>query len=326
MEFPPDYIMCGVCKNVLREPHLTECCGRNVCHPCIEDIIKTGGPCPLFECRRPHVKVSFNRKCRNDIDERMVYCSSKNNGCQWMDKLEKLNKHLTECGFVKEKCQYCGTTVQQYSVKYHEANCKQFPIKCQCGVIYERQHQSRHLNACTLAMVKCPFKIVGCSSEILNKNLTQHLSNYLPDHHALVAKQGHDIQVKFEENKEFVLREYEEKMTQLDAEIDGLSAAIFAARERIAVLQKALCKWEEEMKDLQRAQETTKYNFSAQIGVGDAEIQTLKEDMDRLHFDSKVKLYGQALPRPHPIVSRPPEMPPTTDPLIPPLTFTIVNF
>ena len=320
VELPPDYIKCGVCGNVLRDPQLTECCGRNVCKSCIVE----GDACPLAECRRPYVKVSFNRKCRNDIDERRVYCSSKNNGCHWVDKLEKLERHLMECGFVEEACRCCESCVQRQSVKRHEAICKRYPVECKCGVTYERQHQSRHLKACMYTSVKCPFNIVGCTSEVLNKDLQQHLNGCLPDHYAMVAKLSQDMQTKVEATKQLAQQEYDDKMSQLDAEIDGLSAAIFAARERIAVLQKALHKGEEEMGDLQRAQDTTKYNFAAQIGVGDAEIQTLKEGMDRLHFDSKVKLYGQPLPRPHLILSRP--MPPTTDLLVPPLTFTIVDF
>ena len=74
------------------------------------------------------------------------------------------------------------------------------------------------------------------------------------------------------------------------------------------------------MGNLQRAQDTTKYHFAAQIG----EIQTLKEGVDRLYFDTKVKLYGHPLPRPHPIVSRSTQ--PTTDLLIPPFAFTIFSF
>ena len=320
VELPPDYIKCGVCGNVLRDPHLTECCGRNVCKSCIEG----GGPCPVAECRRPYVKASFNRKCRNDIDDRRVYCSSKNNGCRWVDRLENLEKHLEECGFVEEVCRYCRANVQRRSVKRHEVICKQYPIACKCGKTYERQHQSRHLKACMYTPVKCPFNIAGCASEILNKDLQRHLSECLPDHYSLVAKLSQDMEAKVEATKRLAQQEYDDKISHLDAEIDGLSASIFAARERIAVLQKALRDGEEEMGNLQRAQDTTKYNFAAQVGVGDAEVQTLKEGMDRLHFDSKVKLYGQPLPRPHPIVSR--STLPTTDLLIPPLAFTIVDF
>ena len=320
VQLPPDYIKCGVCWNVLRDPQLTECCGRNVCKSCIVE----GGPCPLAECGTPHVKASFNRKCRNDIDDRMVYCSSKNNGCQWVDKMEKLERHLEEGGFVEEACRYCRASVQRQSIKRHEAICKQYPIKCKCGKTYERQHQSLHLKSCIYTSVKCPFNIVGCTREVLNKDLRQHLNDCLPDHYTLVAKLSQDMQAKVEATKCLIQQEYEDKISQLDSEIDGLSVAIFAAREKVATLKGALRKGEEEMGNLQRAQDTTKYHFAAQIGVGEGEIRTLKESMDRLHFDSKVNLYGQPLPRPHPIVSRSTQ--PTTDLLVPPLAFTIFDF
>jgi TNF receptor-associated factor 4 len=132
------------------------------------------------------------------------------------------------------------------------------------------------------------------------------------------------MQAKVKATKCIAQQEYDDKVAQLDSEIDGLSAAIFVARERIAALQEALRKGEEEMGNLQRAQDTTKYHFNAQIGVGEGEIQVLKEGMDRLHFDSKVKLYGQPLHRPHPIVSR--STLPTANLLVPPLAFTIFDF
>ena len=317
VQFPPDYIKCGVCWNVLRDPQLTECCGRNVCKSCIIE----GGPCPLGECGTPHVKASFNRKCRNDIDDRMVYCSSKNNGCQWVDKVEKLEAHLEECQFVEEACRYCRASMQRQSLKCHEEICMCYPIECKCGTTYERQHQSLHLKSCIYMSVKCPFNIVGCTREVLNKDLQQHHSDCLQDHYALVVKLSQDIQTKVETMKYFIEQKYEDtKISQLDSEIKGLRVAICAAREKIATLKEAFCKGEEEMGNLQRAQDTTKYHFAAQIG----EIQSLKEVVDRLYFDTKVKLYGQPLPRPHPIVSRSTQ--PTTDLLVPPLVFRIFDF
>ena len=326
VDLAPEYIRCGVCRNVLRDPQLTECCGRNVCHPCIEQAIKTDGPCPLAECRRPHVRVSFNRKCRNDIDERRVYCSSKNNGCQWTDKLENLERHLAECAFVEGECQYCRTHVQRQHEKEHKEICKQYPIECnQCGMTSERQYQPEHIKLCAFETVNCPFSIVGCTSEILNKDLPQHLSNCLPDHYTLVAKLVHDTETETKGIERVVLQEYEEKTTQLKAEIDGLNAAICKAHKQISLLQQALYKGEEKMRELQKAQGITCYNIAAQIGVGRAEIEALKEGLKRLHFDSKVKLYGPPLPRPRMLASRPSEEPPT-DHLLPPFTFKITNF
>ena len=326
VDLAPEYIRCGVCRNVLRDPQLTECCGRNVCHPCIEEMIKTGDPCPLADCRRPLVKVSFNRKCRDDIDERRVYCSSKSNGCQWIGKLEKLERHLAGCAFVEEECHYCGAHVQRQHEKEHKEVCKQYPIRCsQCGMTYERHYQSEHIKLCVFETVKCPFSIVGCTSEILNKDMQQHLSNFLPDHYTLVAKLVCDTEAETKAIETLVLQKYEEKTTQLKAEIDGLNAAICKAHKQISLLQQALYKGEKEMRELQKAQETTSHKFAAQIGVGTAEIEAIKESIERLQFNSKIKLYGPPLPCPRKLTSRPSEVPPT-DPLLPPFTFKIANF
>ena len=176
------------------------------------------------------------------------------------------------------------------------------------------------MKVCIFAKVKCPLSIVGCTGEIMNKDLPKHLDECLPDHHALVAKLIHDLQIKMKEAKRLILQKYEERATQLRNEIEKLNTAIFAAHEKITVLQQALCRGQEEMRDLQKACETMSCNYAIQVGVGKTEIQVLREGIERLQFCSKVRLYGPPLPRPHP---RPPEMSPAA---ILPFVFTITDF
>ena len=288
METPPDYIKCGVCMNVLCNPQLTECCGRNVCHPCIKETISTDGPCPLAKCGKPHVKVSFNRKCRNDIDERKVCCSSKDNGCQWIDKLERLEKHLMECEFIEDVCIYCGVHVQRQHIEAHTTTCMQYPIECsQCGMTCERQYQSEHVTVCAFTQVNCPFSFIGCTSEVLNKDLPHHFSQCLPNHYALVEKLTHSLQIKAEKMERLVLQEYEEKTTQFKAEINELNAAISKACKQISVLQQAVHNREEEIRNLQKVQEAANHNFASQIKIGMTEIEALKESMVQLQLNSR---------------------------------------
>lgn len=324
---PPEYIRCKVCRNVLRDPHLTQCCGRNVCHPCVEEAVSAGGPCPLSECRKPNVKVSFNRKCRNDIDECRVYCVSRENGCQWMSRLEKLQSHLVECGYVEVECPCaCGEFIQRREVEIHQGVCKRFKLKCKCGNVYERQYMSRHMKVCELTTVKCPFNIVGCKVEIMNKDLPCHLHDSIPQHYYLVESVNRDMIAKVSETKRLIQQEEESKIAGMDAEIEQMSLAIVAAREKIDVLQQALQEGEDEVGELQRAQTRTVEVLTDQVRDGEAEIQALTQSFHRLHFDSKVKFFGPPIPRPQVIYSRPPEVPPTDNPLVPPLTFTILDF
>ena len=327
VETPPEYIKCGVCRQVLRDPHLTECCGQNVCRSCIEQAETTDGPCPLGECRKPHVRASFNRKCRNDIDECRVYCSSKQNGCQWEDKLEKLERHLTECGYVEEACPYnCGDTIQRREVEVHRKVCKSFKLICKCGEKYERQHLSRHLKVCKLTRVKCPFNIVGCKVEVMNMDLHRHLNECLPQHYSLVEELSDGIKEKVLEKKQIVLKEHEEKIRQMEAEINDIDRAIAGAREKIAILQKTFRKGQEEMDELQKTQAKTTNMFADQVSSNEVSIQMLTQSVHQLCFETKVRCYGPPLPRPHMILSRPPEAPPTDNLLVPPLSFTIPRF
>lgn len=324
VENPPEYLKCRVCRNVLFDPQLTECCGRNVCRPCVDGVLEVGCPCP--QCRQPNVRVSFNRKCRNDIDELRIYCGSRANGCQWVDKLENLERHLTECAYVEEPCPFgCGRPIQRRQLHTHKDSCEHFKIECRCGKVYERRHRSRHMSVCEFTQVKCPFNIVGCKVELMNKDMHHHFSTSLPEHYALVAALSQDIEAKVAEMKVVVRREHDEMTACLNNEIDGLNAAILTARDKIALLQDALRKGDEELGDLQRTQATVKNSFDVQAGTSNAEIRALCQALNHLQFDSKVRLFGAPLPRPHPIYSRPPEAPPT-NPMVPPLTFTILDF
>ena len=160
----------------------------------------------------------------------------------------------------------------------------------------------------------------------MNKDLHQHFVDSLPEHYALVAGLNQDIQQKLKDTELLVQLECEQQMGQLNAEIEQLNTAILAARERIKQLQQVVRDGEEEVGELLRAQEQTKGDLSAQVKMGDDEIQALQQSFNRLHFDSKVKFFGPPIPRPQPIFSRPPEVPPTANPLVPPLTFTILDF
>ena len=68
----PELFKCGVCRLVLRDPHITECCGKNACHSCITKVAEDGGACPIPGCGCQNVKTNFNRGLRSDILESHV--------------------------------------------------------------------------------------------------------------------------------------------------------------------------------------------------------------------------------------------------------------
>jgi hypothetical protein len=138
-----DLFRCRVCTLVLRDPHITKCCGENACHLCIVMAVENGGPCPIPGYRSKSVKINLNRDLRSIILESVVYCQSKEAGCEWVGKLDELPKHLKdECLFVEEECQYlCGMQMQRQAIGDHKKICERLPVECnRCGLMYERCH------------------------------------------------------------------------------------------------------------------------------------------------------------------------------------------
>ena len=331
VEQPPKLFICEVCKLVLRDPQITQYCGKNACRLCIEKQAENGAPCPIPGCQNPYVKITFNRDLHHDILKSRVYCSLKKSGCEWADTLENLEKHQLECPFLEEECQNsCGMKIQQRMAKEHEAVCERFPVKCElCGNLYERRDQSSHLDTCSLTKVKCPFSIVGCTAEVLNKDLRQHFEESLSKHFTLVAKQTEDMQAEIRENK--VLIQSKENMKPLltqSVKVAGINDKVVAAEIEMIELQRALEEAQIEFKELQRRHSQASAELQLYNSERGASIRAIQEECDELMITSKVRCYGPALPFIHPadIVSRPLDCPVTTEEYIPRVSFTIPRF
>ena len=321
-----DLFKCRVCALVLRDPHITKCCGENACHLCIVKAAENGGPCPIPGCRSKSVKINLNRDLRSIILESGVYCQSKEAGCEWVGKLDELTKHLKkECPFVEEECQYhCGMRMQRQAVEDHKKTCERLPVEChQCGEMYERCQSSDHIKICPFTKIECPFNTVGCKSKVANKDMKKHFNYSLSEHYTMVAEHSHSVQALLREAN-LRTHEQKEKFASDSAEIDLLDTEILEAKETLGKLQQTLKEAKRKHMELQRIH----YQLKDQIQVVGATTYTLNTDLAALTFESKVRCYGPALPsiKPADIVSRPLDSRPTTKEYTPQVSFTITDF
>ena len=330
IEDVPELFKCNICRWVLRDPQITECCGKNACRPCIAKIAKENRPCPIPGCARPtpSVRINFNRDLHFDILKSTVYCTRREAGCEWMGRLEHLDGHLKECPFAEEECRnLCGLYVQRRLVEAHEAICERLAVKChQCGVGYERREHLDHIAVCPFTKVKCPFNIVGCTSEVLNKDLQEHFDQSLAKHYALVSKQSRDVSAEVEGSK--LMAEVEEKLAPWRREVKSFIDDISANEAEIAELQVAFEEAQREFKELKRKHGQILLEKQSLVLEREKSLRVICEDEEKAFLEAKVKCFGPALPRIHPndITSRPASCPATTQEYTPRVSFTIPDF
>ena len=198
---------CSICLLVLREPHLTSCCGYSFCQGCIEKIAASPSPeCPL--CRK-EFHIYPNKWLKRELNQLKVYCTHRNEGCEWAGPLEQLDEHLnpntdmndltTGCGYVSIKCDACGDNVLRKGYGVHMSDlCNERPYSCvHCG-----EYNSTYLDVINNHWPQCPYYPVECTNKcgkhtIKRKDLAQHLFAECP--HTSVPCEFCSAQIKREE-------------------------------------------------------------------------------------------------------------------------------
>ncbi len=107
VETPPKEFECTICLNILKEPHLNNCCGQHFCQQCIQRIIDEQKPCPL--CNKADFIVILDKKTERKILDLQVKCRQHSNGCEWLGELRNLEQHCDKCAYTKVDCpNSCG--------------------------------------------------------------------------------------------------------------------------------------------------------------------------------------------------------------------------
>ena len=226
---------CSICTGLLKEPHLTECCGHHFCEECLKkwgesDKKALRSSCP--HCREKPFAHIHDKPLQREINDLSVYCSNKKLGCGWEGKVVQFEQHLETCEFVQIKCEKCdksilkkGEAVHLEKVcKWREASCLHchkkgpdceinslehmsscvgFSVLCpnKCSTeLFLRSQLKQHLqDVCPTAPVECPFREAGCVMNVQRKDLQSHMSTAQPLHLLMmldtVKKQSSEIKM-----------------------------------------------------------------------------------------------------------------------------------
>ena len=225
VEEPSEDFKCPICLLVLRNPHLTGCCGHIFCESCIESSRQRSSQCPL--CRGEDFQSMRDLKEKRKILSLEVYCTNRRGGCTWKGTIKEIDDHLRpseaegecryeflfcpyKCGMKLRRskikkhmseecsrrpftCKYCTYSATYREVTLHYVECVKYPVRCPNGCREEcdilRGEMSRHLTECPLQVVPCPFKEQGCGEECTRNKLSQHLEDKVQEHLSLVSSQ-----------------------------------------------------------------------------------------------------------------------------------------
>ena len=326
VEPPPDSFYCSTCSTVLREPRIAECCGKTSCLTCIDSLVQKKEACPF--CKVTPLIVSVNRQVRNRINESKVYCPGKEKGCQTAEKFEAIAKHVDQCGYVEIVCPHnCGANLVRSQLESHLQTCKRVPLTCKCGKTVVRSLLEEHKRICPLSKIKCPFSIVGCTAEVLNKDFKVHYEKSLADHLDMVNKQSKVVANAVKQAKQTMVANYDKRMKAVDAEIGSVIKEITATEEKAKALSKLLTDLEGEILYTEAEGKTSKEAFEADIAAKEFRANGLTQQANSLQLRLKVKKLGPAVPRypAYPVVPRPTQ-PMGNQLFIAPVTFQIPNF
>ena len=168
-EIPSKYY-CNICSKVLREAHLTVCCGQHYCDSCLQQWFASATQrrtktCP--HCRQEGFQSFPNKEKIREINEFRVKCTNHEKGCDWVGELGDLEKHIKSddgCGYEVVRCgnygymffaTKCIVLCERRSLAKHRETCRFRSYKCEhCGHIntYDAIAGSGriHLDQCTV--------------------------------------------------------------------------------------------------------------------------------------------------------------------------------
>ena len=128
----------SICLHTVRDPHMVDCCGYRFCKACIVPIYIDFGKCPL--CNSVITSVIQDKLLQRTLNEKPVYCTHKDAGCDWTGKLAALDQHMNVmpdseqrmegCSVQSLKCSFCDDSFKRRDMLDHESTCPRRPITC----------------------------------------------------------------------------------------------------------------------------------------------------------------------------------------------------
>lgn len=238
-----------------------------------------------------------------------VYCSNRNEGCEWTGELGDLDDHLSPtsrsrrsgiCGFIKTRCAFCGHSVLYYSLDKHQSfECPLRPFSCTFCNDYTTTFTDvteTHWKDCPKYPMTCPN---GCGSNFTRQDLDYHFTSECP--YAPVPCDFHSIGCKTQSDRESMATHLTDRLAEHMAllsahvashtgEVEKCVPLLVRSMERLAVMHQKLRKENEHLaKVYQKLQKDNEHQTKVCQELR-TENEHLKESYTQLKHDQEKQL------------------------------------
>ena len=296
---------CPVCLQILCEPYQVSCCGYSFCRVCIERLKSNNKPCPT--CKEENFATFHNKGLQRSLYEFQVYCSHKQEGCEWKGELCQLDNHLNlspqpdkqleGCEYSEIECIYCFELIKRCNIAVHQTDlCPKRPFSCEYCHGYESHYEdviNSHWPVCDYHPVQCPNE---CGTFSQHQALENHVTSDCPKtvigcdfHHV-----GCDVRLP---RKDMPAHLNENLVTHMSLQAASYSKLLASHSGLLTTLQQKVDKLESENETL-RASHTTLQASHNKLQTIHSELQdkvrklkienkTFKQQLSRLQVSSK---------------------------------------
>jgi len=264
IDTPNSNLVCCICRVPFTDPMSTSTCSHTFCHDCIVRALGHVAQCPVD--RSPltiHDLIPANPIVRHLVDELVVECSQRLEGCTHTCQRQLLASHLKEsCQYVHVPCSEgdCDQVVLKKDVGKHAHDCVHRLTECEgCGNKVRHTDMEAHQSDCPAKTVICGF----CSDEFPRSNLTKHNSAcsdfVIPCTHAdngcpwagprHTLQSSHILSCPYESIKGFFavnnsqISTLTDENTILKCKVEALEGAVQTMRREMQAAKTALGPW-----------------------------------------------------------------------------------
>jgi hypothetical protein len=117
-----DFLLCGLCKNLLWQAEKCVSCRSHFCKFCVSFSLLKSKKCPT--CMNEYIKGPPDHFLVEDLKELFIRCVFSFNGCTKVVPYDEITQHEGECIYRERVCEECNSKILKKYYHTHIILCK----------------------------------------------------------------------------------------------------------------------------------------------------------------------------------------------------------